>query len=279
MGFVAFVRPASLGRSAPASQDGHGAGLQSPLQLLHDGGFLRGGPGEGRPGGAPGRGEDLLDGRRAEAVGGHVALPQAEPLDVPGGGLGADPDPAGGAGAVQADPVDVPAPDQDVDVDRHRRAEDRLEEVVVPYRCHRVVQVQAQSAGSVLPRDVDNGAERLAQVDVAGMVLVEKPGDGGGLHVEVVGAGDVAGPALADVQAGGVGQVGEVADPVGGELGAAAAEQQPAPEGVLGVPPAEGLQLDRLQWQEQRIIRLRAAQHRRLDATLVTRQRQPPTGA
>ncbi|MFJ9609690.1 hypothetical protein ACIRS1_25450 [Kitasatospora sp. NPDC101176] len=136
--------------------------------------------------------------------------------------------------------------------------------------------MQAQSAGLVLEGDVDEGAERLAQVDGAPVALVAQPGRGGGLRVEVVGARHAPGPALAHVQAGRVGQVGEVADPVGvelgGELGATAAEQQPAPEGVLDVPPAEGLQLDRLERQEQRLLRLRAAQHRRLNTALVTRQ-------
>ncbi|MDT0456437.1 hypothetical protein RM550_11930 [Streptomyces sp. DSM 41527] len=50
--------------------------------------------------------------------------------------------------------------------------------------------------------------------------------------------------------------VGEVADPVGAELGgqlaAAAAEQMPAPERVVLMVLAEGVQLDGLQREHQR---------------------------
>ncbi|MFD5931738.1 hypothetical protein [Streptomyces sp. NPDC060333] len=67
--------------------------------------------------------------------------------------------------------------------------------------------------------------------------------------------------------------VGEVVHAVGVQLGrelTAAAEQQPAPEGVLVMTPAEGIQLDRLQRQQQRLFRIRTAQDRRLDLTVVT---------
>uniref|UniRef100_A0AAU3I7N4 Uncharacterized protein n=1 Tax=Streptomyces sp. NBC_01393 TaxID=2903851 RepID=A0AAU3I7N4_9ACTN len=68
--------------------------------------------------------------------------------------------------------------------------------------------------------------------------------------------------------------VGEVADPVGvqlgGQLKAAAAEQQPAPERVVLVTATEGVQLDRLQRQQQRLLRVRTAQDRRLNLPPVT---------
>ncbi len=74
--------------------------------------------------------------------------------------------------------------------------------------------------------------------------------------------------------------VGEVAGTVGvqlgGQLTAAASEQQPAPERVVLVPAAEGVQLDRLQRQHQRLLRVRAAQDRRLDLPPVTPHETPP---
>jgi hypothetical protein len=55
-----------------------------------------------------------------------------------------------------------------------------------------------------------------------------------------------------------------------------AAEQQPAPESVVLVAAAEGVQLDRLQRQHQRLLRVCTAQDRRLNLPPVTPQETPP---
>ncbi|WP_369275651.1 hypothetical protein AB5J55_41940 [Streptomyces sp. R11] len=77
----------------------------------------------------------------------------------------------------------------------------------------------------------------------------------------------------------GAGVVGEVADPVGiqlgGQLKAAASEQQPAPVRVVLVKASEGVQLDRFQREYQRLLRVRAGQDRRLDLPPVTTHENP----
>jgi hypothetical protein len=102
-----------------------------------------------------------------------------------------------------------------------------------------------------------------------------------GIHVQVVGAVHAAGAAAAQVGVPvGARVVGEVADPVGvqlrRQLEAAASEQQPAPERLVLVLAAEGVQLDRLQRKHQRIFRIRTAQDRRLNLPPVTLHEPPP---
>lgn len=104
---------------------------------------------------------------------------------------------------------------------------------------------------------------------VPGVADLAEPGGGRGLHVQVVRTRHPAGTSAAPVRRRvRTRVVGEVADAVGvqlrRELPAAAAEQQPTPERVLVVVPAEGIQLDRLQRQHQRLLRIRTAQNRRL---------------
>ncbi|MCX5338248.1 hypothetical protein [Streptomyces sp. NBC_00140] len=93
----------------------------------------------------------------------------------------------------------------------------------------------------------------------------------------MVGAVDPAGASAAQVRVPvGARMVSEVANPVGvqlgGQLKTTAPEQQTAPERVVLVTAAEGIQLDRLQRQHQRLLRVRAAEHRRLDPPFVSPQ-------
>ncbi|WP_159393169.1 hypothetical protein [Streptomyces rimosus] len=60
-----------------------------------------------------------------------------------------------------------------------------------------------------------------------------------------------------------------------GQLAAAAAEQNPAPEGVVRVDTAEYIQLDRFHRQHQRLIRVRPAEHRRLNPSPVRTHKLP----
>ncbi|MEU5971953.1 hypothetical protein [Streptomyces globisporus] len=65
-----------------------------------------------------------------------------------------------------------------------------------------------------------------------------------------------------------------MADPVGVELrrqlAPAATEEDSAPEGVVLVTEAKSVQLDGLQRQDKWILRIRAAENRRLDLPSIT---------
>ncbi|MFE2554393.1 hypothetical protein ACFXGI_38705, partial [Streptomyces sp. NPDC059355] len=133
--------------------------------------------------------------------------------------------------------------------------------------------------------DVDDRPDRhpvrLDEVEAGLRTASAQPGVDLGLHVQVVGARNAAGSATAQVRVPvGTWVVREVADPVGiqlgGQLQTTPSKQQAAPECVVLVLPAEGVQLDRFQWEHQRLFGVRAAQNRRLYLPSVTPHEPPP---
>lgn len=110
------------------------------------------------------------------------------------------------------------------------------------------------------------GSVRPGEIELGLLPAVAHPGSGRGLHVQVVGAGHAPrAPAALVARCLRARVVGEMADPVGVQLrrqpGAAAAQEQPAPERVVLMPLAEGVQFDRLQRRRQRILRRRPAHY------------------
>ncbi|GHB26939.1 hypothetical protein [Streptomyces chryseus] len=102
----------------------------------------------------------------------------------------------------------------------------------------------------------------------------------GGLDVQMVGTAGPAGttPAFGQEPMR-VGEVSEVAHavaaPLRRQLTAASTQQDTTPERLTVVLLTEEVEIDRIGRTEQRLVRLRAALHRRLDLPVVKAHRQP----